>query len=222
MRDQARGGGLAVGAGDGDHRDAAVVAGGEQLVDHGLADGAALAVGRRQVHAQAGRGIDLDHAAVLLFQRPQHAFADHVDAADVQAHHLRRRHGARGHLGMHVVGHVGGGAAGAQVGVVAQQHALRPWPGTDSGVRPCTSQPREGDVVEADLGQRGGVAFAAPRVCVDDVDQFAHGVHAVADHLRRVAPGGGHQLVAHHQQAEVVAGQELLDHDRRRYSAAAR
>ena len=45
--------------------------------------GAALAVGRRQVHAQAGRGIDLDDAAALLLQRAQHALADHVDAADV-------------------------------------------------------------------------------------------------------------------------------------------
>ena len=41
-----------------------------------------------------------------------------------QADHLRRRHGARRHFRVHVVGDVGGGAAGAQVGVVAQHHAL--------------------------------------------------------------------------------------------------
>ena len=35
------------------------------------------------MHAQAGRGVDLDHAAVLLFERAQHVLADHVDAADV-------------------------------------------------------------------------------------------------------------------------------------------
>ena len=81
------------------------------------------------------------------------------------------------------------------------------------GVKALRGQAGEGDVVEADLGQRGGVAVAAARVAVDLVDQLAHGVHAVADHLRRFAAGGGDQLVADHQQAVVVAGQELLDHD---------
>ena len=42
---QANGGGLAVGTRDGDHRDTAVVIGGEHLADDGFADWAALAVG---------------------------------------------------------------------------------------------------------------------------------------------------------------------------------
>ncbi|GAO26579.1 hypothetical protein ALISP_6399 [Alicycliphilus sp. B1] len=56
------------------------------------------------------------------------------------------------------------------------------------------------------------MAAAAARVLVHDVHQLADGVHAVAQHLRRLAPRGGYELVAHHQQAEVVAGQEALDH----------
>ena len=50
------------------------------------------------------------------------------------------------------------------------------WPsaGTLSGVRPCASRRPIGDVVEPDLGQRGRMAFAAARVLVDRVDQFAN------------------------------------------------
>ena len=111
--DQARRGGFAVGAGDGNHRNAPVVARREQLVNHRGADGPGLAVRRRQMHAQPRRGVDLDDAAVLRFQRLPHAFADDIDAADVQANHLRSGHGAGGDFGVNLVGHVGGGAAGA-------------------------------------------------------------------------------------------------------------
>ena len=67
--DQADGGRLAVGAGDGDDRDAGIVARREHDGDDRLADRAALAEGRVEVHAQAGRGIDFDDAAALVFQR---------------------------------------------------------------------------------------------------------------------------------------------------------
>jgi hypothetical protein len=56
------------------------------------------------------------------------------------------------------------------------------------------------------------VAVAAARIAVHLVDQLADGVHAVADHMRRIAPGGGDQLVADHQQAEIVARHVALDH----------
>ena len=73
MRGQAHGGGLAVGAGHRHDRDAAIFAVGVHVGDDGLAHIAALAEGRIQVHAQAGRGIDFHHAAVLFLQRIQHA-----------------------------------------------------------------------------------------------------------------------------------------------------
>jgi hypothetical protein len=163
------------------------------------------------VHAQAGGGVHFHKAAALLFERAQHGFGHHVHAADVQAHHLGGSHGAGGHFGVHVVGHVGGGAAGGEVGVVAQDDALA-LGGHRIGRQVLRSQAGHGNVIEADLGERGGVAFATARVLVDLVHQLAHGVLAVAQHLGRFAAGGGHQLVAHHQQAEVVAGQEALDH----------
>ena len=217
VRHQARGRRLAVGAGDRDDGDAAVlvraaaVARAVDARDDGFADVAALAVGRAQVHAQPRRGVDLDDAAALLLERLVHALGHHVDAADMQADDGRRRDRARRDLGMHVIGHVGGGAAGGQVGVVAQDHAAA-LVGYRLGRQALQVQARDGDVVQADLRQRGRMAVAAARVLVDLVDQLAHRVHAVADHVGRIAAGRGHQLVADHQQAVIAAGQELLDH----------
>ena len=50
------------------------------------------------------------------------------------------------------------------------------------------------------------------RVGIDQIDQLPHGVRAIAEHLRRIASGGRHHAVAHHQQPVVAAGQEALDH----------
>ena len=210
--DQAHGGGFAIGAGDGDDGNAAVVAIGEHGADDGFAHRAALAERWGQVHAQARRGIDFHHAAALLLDGFQHAVAHQVDAADVQPHHVGGGDGARRHFRMDVVGNVGGGAAGRQIGVVAQDDAFAARRDR-VGLIALRGQAGQGDVVEADLGQRGGVAVAAARVEVDLVDQLAHGGDAVADHLRRIAAGGGDQFVAHHQQAEIVTGQVALDHD---------
>ena len=74
-------------------------------------------------------------------------------------------------------------------------------------------QAGQGHIVKTDFGQRCGVAFAAPGVGIDPLDQLAHRVLSVANHQRRLAPGSGHQLVAHHQQTVIAAGQKALDHD---------
>ena len=211
VRNQACRGGFAIGASDGHGGDAAVVAVGEELVHHGRAHVAGLAIAGRQVHAQAGGGVHFHKTAALLFERAQHGFGHHVHAADVQAHHLGGSNGAGGHFGVHVVRHVGGGATGGEVGVVAQDDALAL---RRNGIRRevLRSQAGHGNVIQADLGERGGMAFATAGVLVDHIHQFAHGVLAIAQHLGRFAAGCGDQLVAHHQQAEVVAGQKALHH----------
>ena len=209
---QAHGGGLAVGAGDRDDRNAAVVAIRVHVVDDRFAHIAALAKARAQVHAQTRGGVDLDHATGLQLERLDHVLADDVDAADVQAHHLGGGHRARGHIGVDFVGHVGGAAAGREVGVVAQHDALAQHRHRFGG-QVLLAQAVERNVVEPDLGQRRGMAIAALGVLVDDLDQFAHGVRSVADHQRRIAARGGHQLVTDHQEAVVDAGQEALDQD---------
>jgi hypothetical protein len=109
--------------------------------------------------------------------------AHHVHAADIEADHLRRFHRARSHFRMHVVGHVGGGAAGRQVGVVAQDDALA-FGRHRIRFQILQRQAGQRDIVETDLGQRGRVARCRD---ADDVDQFAHRVLAIAHHLRRVA-----------------------------------
>ena len=211
MGRQAHGGGLAVGAGDGDHRHAAVAALRVHVVHHRRADVAALAERGADVHAQAGRGVDFDDAAVLLFQRFDDGFAHHVNAADVQPHGLRRLDGARGDVGVYAVRHVGGGAAGGQVGVVAQDDALA-LGGHRIGRQLLRLQTCLGNGVDADLGQRRAMALAAARVLVDLGHQLAHRVLAVADDQWRIAPRGGDQAVAHHQQTKIVTGQESLHH----------
>src|SRR5574343_1066985 len=210
--DQPAGRRLAVGPGDGDDRDAGIVAIREHHADDGLADRAALAEGRVEVHAQAGGGIDFDDAAALVFERLVHGVADDVDAGDVKADRLRGGNGGGSQFGMDVVGDVGGGAAGGQGGVVAQ-HDADAAAGHGIGVVTLFGQAGQGDLIETELGQRGGVAVRAARVAVDDVDQLANGVRAVTDDQRRVAAGGGDQLVADDQQTPVVAGQEALGHD---------
>ena len=88
------------------------------------------------------------------------------------------------------------------------------------GREPLIGQHRQGDRVELDLAQHGGVVLAAAGIGVDLLDQLGHAVDAVADDLSRLAAGGGHHPIAHHQQAIVVAGGELLDQHRRRLPSA--
>ena len=85
---------------------------------------------------------------------------------------------------MHVVGDVGGRAAGRQVGVVAQDDALAAWPGSNRRPGHLPREAGERDVVEADLGQRGGVAFATARIGIDQLDETAHATPVANDHRR--------------------------------------
>jgi len=83
---------------------------------------ARAALARVQVHAQAGRGVDLDDVAggdagagrLADVGQPQ------VDAADVQSYDRRGADAHPGDRRVHRVGHVLAGAAGGEVGVVAQ------------------------------------------------------------------------------------------------------
>ena len=65
-------------------------AGREEHVDDGFADGARLAFRRREVHAEAGRGVDFDDAAAVLRDRRLDVGRDDVDAGDVEADQLAR------------------------------------------------------------------------------------------------------------------------------------
>nr|GFC80998.1 hypothetical protein [Tanacetum cinerariifolium] len=69
MRNEARGRRLAVGARNGDNRDAGRGAGWKQHVNHRGGHVARQALGGRDVHAKAGGRIDLNHRAPRLVQR---------------------------------------------------------------------------------------------------------------------------------------------------------
>ena len=217
MRNQPRGGGFAVGAGHGNHRNAAVVvvcrgSGRKQLIDHGHSHCPSFAIGGRNVHAKTGCGVHLDNAALLGFQRLQHGFTNDVDTANMQAHHLRGSHSPGGQRRVHIVRHIRGGAARAEVGVVAQHHALA-FDRHGFWCHVLGRQAHHGNVVKPDFGQRGGMALAASGVLVDQIDQLPHGVKAITHHLRRLPAGCRHHGVAHHQQAVVAAGEEFFNHD---------
>ncbi len=171
VRDQARGCRLAVDAGDGDERDAAGLPVGEEQTDDGLADRPRLSGGRLQVHPQARPGVDLDDGAALLLQRPADVHGDDIDAGDVQADGAGRLDGARGRFRMNPIGYVGCGAAGAEVAVAADEHAL---PGWRHRIRRVTllGQHRQADRVELDEAQHRGVAVAAARIAVDLGDEL--------------------------------------------------
>ncbi len=132
--------------------------------------------------------------------------------ADIQSDHLRGVHGPGRDGRMHPLGHVDGRAAGAQIGVAANEDDL---PGRRDRVRrkALLGQHAQGDRIDPDLAQHVGVVFAAARVGVGDVDQLADRARAVADHLGRLPPGRRHHLAAHDQQAVVVARSVPFDQD---------
>ena len=70
---------------------------------------------------------------------------------------MRCGDGALGDGGVNVIGHVGGGAPGGQVGVVAQAHALALIRHRFS-MQPLVGQARQGNVVKPDFRQGRGVA----------------------------------------------------------------
>ena len=91
--------------------------------------------------------------------------AHHVDAGNVQTDDLRGFDGSGGHVRMHQVGHVGGGAAGAEVRVAADEHV-----GAGRrhriGREPLFGQHGQGNRVEPDLAQRRGMIVAATGILV--------------------------------------------------------
>lgn len=147
-----------------------------------------------------------EDAAALFFQRAHDGFAHHVHTADVQTDHAGCGDAAGRHFGVNVVGHVGGGAACGQVGVVAQDNAAA-FVGHRIHSQVLLGQAGFGNVIQADAGQRCGVARAPAGVGIDLGHQLGHGAGTVAHHQRGLAPGGCDEFVTHHQHAVVAAHQ---------------
>ena len=79
------------------------------------------------MHAQARCCIDFNDTAVELFDRFKDAVTDQINAANIQAYHLRCGDSAGSDFWMHVVCDVGGRSASRKVGIIAQDDALAFW-----------------------------------------------------------------------------------------------
>jgi len=164
------------------------------------------------VHAKPGPCIDLQDRAAVFVERHADVLRAQVDPRHVQP---QRRGGA------HRVGGVGrvdrrnraGGAAGGEVGVLAQRD-----PGTLRGHRrrrqPGLPQELHRGLVQRDLSQRQRVALAAQRVAVFELDQRADRVHAVARHRWRRSLRDCRHAPADHQHPVVPALDVLFDQRR--------
>ena len=218
VREQPHHRALAVGAGNGGHRNPSVVMWRKQRVDDRRANVPWGPDRRLQVHPQSRTGIHLDHHAALRLERLCDVGGDDVDARDIEADDPRRFDGAGGHLRMDDVGHVFARSAGAEVGVLTQEH--RAINGGDAlRSEPLVCQHGQCHLVYPHRAERSGVITAAARVFIDAIDQLLHGGLAVADDRWRMTPRGRHDLATHHEHAVVSPRHEPLHHDGRLFLA---
>ena len=208
--DHAGGGGLPVRPRDRREGDAEAVAAREEHVDHRPGDVARLPLGGREVHAEAGRGVDLDDRSSYFPITAGDVRRDEVDAADVEADRLDSPLGHHPVVLVDGVGPVGRGAAGRQVAGQAQVENLS---FRQHGVEghPLLGEQAPRLLVHHDAGQHLLVADAAPGVAVDLLDQLGDGAPAVPHHVAGDALGHGGHAAVDHQDAVVVAGLVALD-----------
>ncbi len=204
--------GLAVGPGDRHDRNARRPALWEQHVQHRLGHVPRLSLGRLQVHAESRRGVDLHDAAAGVGDRPGDVGGEEVDAGDVEADHRGRP--PRDHLvhRMDDIGPVDGGAAGGEVGGVAQpDHAA----GFGNAVecQPLGRHALAERLVDHHPGHHRFMAGAAARIGVELIDQGGDALAPVAHHLGRDPLGHRNDGAVDHQDPIVAALELLLDDD---------
>src|SRR5450631_3358960 len=212
VRHAAGGGGLAVGTGHGDDRNAAVFAVRENRIDHRLTDRAGRALRRLDMHAQPRGRVDFDDGSAGDIERLVDARGDNVDAGHVQADHGRRVDSALGDQRMNLVGDVDRAATGAEVGVAPEDDDLARF-GNGFNGEALLGQHFEADGIEPQFAERGCVIFAAARIEVFDVDELGDGVRSVADDGRRLPARRRDQAATNDQQPEIAAFDLALDHD---------
>jgi hypothetical protein len=210
MGDHPDGRRLPVRAGHGDDRDPGRGARWEQAVDHRPGDVLRLPLGRVGVHAEAGRGVDLDDRPASLADGRRDVGADEVDAGDVEPDDLGGGLGDLDVVGVGLDRPVDRRAAGRHV---AGQGELDP--GSLRGlVVECEALLVDqllGGLVDLDPRQDLLVADAAAGVEVGDVDELPDGVLAVSGHARRDALGDRGDLATDDEAAVVMAGDVALD-----------
>ena len=165
VRQHARRGGLAVGAGDGRDGNRDRGACGEEHVDRLAGHVARAPVAWRHVHSEAGRRVDLADRAADLLVALRDVRGEEVHATDVEPDRGDGAHRHLGVVGVHQIGHVARGAAGAEVGGEAQVDDFIGRRDRLRSVSKLVEQPH-GLVIELDARQHLLVADAAARVGV--------------------------------------------------------
>src|SRR5260370_19478659 len=117
-------------------------------------------LGRRQVHAQSWRRVDLDHGAGT--HRCRDVAEPDVDAAHVETDRGRGAPAHLGDLGMHLAGHVAARAPGREVGVAPKPDDLAGARHRARRVAPL-GEGADRHVVDREPGERPAVALPAPR-----------------------------------------------------------
>ncbi len=203
---------LAVGArhrGDGNARRSPL---GEKHVDDRGGDVPRPSLGRLQMHAESGRGVDFHNAAAGLDDRLGDVGGQEVDPGDVKADDAGGPAGDQGIGRMDDVGAIDGPPAGRKIGGGAQHHGLavrRDACGGEAGAR----QALLNMVVDDDAGHDRLVTRTPPRVLIHRLDELFDGALSIAGHARGNTFGNGDHLPAHHQDPIVATLELLFDDD---------
>ena len=163
------------------------------------------------MHAHAGAGVDLADGAAGVAVALGDVGGEEVDAADVEADGADRPLGHQLVVGVDDVGDVDGGAAGGEVGGLAQEDDLAL--GRDGVVVVAPARASSRSAASSSSSRVSMFSWPAPRrgSLVHLRDQLGDGGAAVAHDVAGDAVGGGDELAVDDEQAVVVALDHALD-----------
>src|SRR5918995_2243767 len=212
VRDHAGGRGLAIGASNGDDRDAGRSSVRKEHVDHGASHAAGMPLSGMGVHAEAGTGVDLNDPTTGLAHGAGDVGGDHVHSGDVEPDDHRRLPRDLGVDRVYLIGTVDRGAPGAHVAGLLEPYVLaRVGDGVDHESLPGKGLQRP--LIDGDAGQHFFVPNAAPGIGIGDIDQFADGQYAVAHYMSRNPLRHRDHTFVDDENAIVLPGEVSLDHD---------
>jgi hypothetical protein len=145
------------------------------------------------VHAQSRSSIDFDDHSALALQGLRYVLDHHIDPSDIQSDDACSFDCMTCNIGMDLIGHIGCGSSGAQVGIASDENFLaNGWNGIWSHA--LIHQNPEGHRIDFDQAQGGRVSIASAWIFIDFVDQFLDGRLTIADHVGRFAPSGSDEF----------------------------
>src|SRR2546423_2364307 len=212
MRNQSNRRGLAVGAGDSDHRNCRLRSRRVEHVDYRRANITWCALRWVRVHPDSGAGVYFDDHCSILPEWNGDVRGQHIDAGDVEPDDARCHLTGGDVIGMHFISSVDRCAAGREISSAAQIDFL-------ILLRHCCEREfllgEKGDrpVVRRKLGECFGVSDAATRIAILALDQMGNGALTIADYARGNSLGAGDYLAVDNQDTMIASFGGLLDDD---------